>query len=60
LQHPAGDDLPTLKYLLWGDERRRYRCMSPGAAGAFAPPDLIIQVVDASQPAGHLELTLEL
>ena len=59
LQNLPEDGLGPLKYLLWGSER------SPGAmiaddAPALSPPDLLIQVVDASRIAQSLELTIEL
>ncbi len=61
LHHIAEDDLPALKYLLWGDERPPISLHEPGGPPApFSPPDLIIQVVDATSLASHLELTLEL
>jgi ferrous iron transport protein B len=57
----AGAELGALKYLLWGDQRppgSRHEAGAPPAP--FAPPDLIIQVVDASRLQPSLELTLEL
>jgi ferrous iron transport protein B len=61
LHHLGEEDLPTLKYLLWGDERPPVSQHDPDAPPApFAPPDLIIQVVDATRLESHLELTLEL
>ena len=61
LHHLAQDDLVTLKYLLWGDERPPVSVHEPGSPPApFARPDLIIQVVDATRLESHLELTLEL
>jgi ferrous iron transport protein B len=61
LQHHAGDDPDALKYLLWGDERPPVSVHESGAPPVpFSPPDLIIQVVDASRLQAHLELTLEL
>jgi ferrous iron transport protein B len=60
-QHLTGDDLVALKYLLWGDERPAVSRHEPTAPPVpFSPPDLIIQVVDASRLQSHLELTLEL
>ena len=57
----AQDDLPALQYLLWGDERPPVAAHEPGAPPApFAPPDVIIQVVDATSLERQLELTLEL
>jgi len=61
LHHLGEDDLPALKYLLWGDELPPISVHEPGGPPApFAPPDLIVQVVDATALASHLELTLEL
>ena len=61
LHHLAQDDLVALKYLLWGDERPPVSAHEPGGPPApFAPPDLIVQVVDATRLESHLELTLEL
>ena len=31
LHHLGEDDLPALKYLLWGTSVRRYPCTSPAA-----------------------------
>ncbi|MEW5755839.1 MAG: ferrous iron transporter B [Pseudomonadota bacterium] len=60
LHHLEADDLVTLKYLLWGDERPPVSAHEPAAPAPFAPPDVIIQVADATNLARHLELTLEL
>jgi ferrous iron transport protein B len=61
LHHLQDDDLGTLKYLLWGNDRPPVTAHEPGAAPApFEPPDLIVQVVDATNLQSHLELTLEL
>lgn len=61
LHHLAGDDLSTLKYLLWGDRRPPVSLHEKvGPPAPFAAPDLIVQVVDASNLQSHLELTLEL
>jgi ferrous iron transport protein B len=61
LEHLAGAGLGALKYLLWGDQRPPVLVHEAGAPPApFAPPDLIIQVVDASRLQPSLELTLEL
>src|SRR5450759_385230 len=61
LHHAEQEDVASLKYLLWGDERPLVSAHEAGAPPApFAPPDLIIQVVDATALASHLELTLEL
>ncbi len=61
LQHLQHEDLSTLKYLLWGNDRPPVTAHEFGAPPApFEPPDLIIQVVDATNLQSHLELTLEL
>ncbi len=61
LEQLAGGELGALKYLLWGDQRPPVLVHESGAPPApFAPPDLIIQVVDASRLQPSLELTLEL
>jgi ferrous iron transport protein B len=61
LRDLKGDDLGALKYLLWGDQRPPVSVHEEQAAPVpFSPPDLIIQVVDASRLQPHLELTLEL
>ena len=61
LQHLDHDDRVTLKYLLWGDERPPVAQHEPGGPPApFSPPDVIIQVVDATALERHLELTQEL
>ncbi|HYA39127.1 MAG TPA: ferrous iron transporter B [Candidatus Methylomirabilis sp.] len=55
------DDLVALQYLLWGDELPPVKVHEPGGPPApFAPPDVIIQVTDATALERHLELTLEL
>jgi ferrous iron transport protein B len=55
------DDLVALQYLLWGDEPPPVKVHEPGGPPApFAPPDVIVQVIDATALARHLELTLEL
>lgn len=61
LHHLEGDDLSALKYLLWGDDRPPVSVHEPSAPPApLAAPDLIVQVVDATNLQTHLELTLEL
>jgi ferrous iron transport protein B len=51
----------TLHYLLWGDVRPPVAAHEANPAPApFAPPDVIVQVVDATALERHLELTLEL
>ncbi|MBI4206122.1 MAG: ferrous iron transporter B, partial [Betaproteobacteria bacterium] len=61
LHHLPQDDLVALKYLLWGDERPPVSAHEAGGPPApLAPPNLIVQVVDATQLESHLELTLEL
>ena len=61
LSHLPQGDLVTLKYLLWGDELPPVSSHeADGPPAPFSPPDLIMQVIDASLLAQHLELTLEL
>jgi len=61
LHELAREERVTLQYLLWGDERPPIAAHEPGGPPApFAPPDVIIQVVDATALARHLEFTLEL
>ncbi len=61
LHHLEHDDRVALQYLLWGDELPPVSVHEPGGPPApFAPPDVIIQVVDATALERHLELTLEL
>jgi ferrous iron transport protein B len=61
LRHLTDEDIAALKYLLWGDERAPVSAHEPaGPAAPFGPPDLIIQVLDATNLQAHLELTLEL
>ncbi|MBL0122429.1 MAG: ferrous iron transporter B [Betaproteobacteria bacterium] len=57
----AQDDVAALKYLLWGDERPLVSSHESGEPPApFAPPDVLIQVVDATRLERDLVLTLEL
>ena len=61
LHHPQDHELETIKFMLWGDERppvSKHESSSPPAP--FSPPDVIVQLVDASNLERHLELTLEL
>ncbi|PIQ52326.1 MAG: nucleoside recognition domain-containing protein [Comamonadaceae bacterium CG12_big_fil_rev_8_21_14_0_65_59_15] len=59
--HVQHDELGALKYLLWGNDRPPVTAHEADAPPApFEPPDLIVQVVDASNLQSHLELTLEL
>ncbi len=59
--HLESDDRAALKYLLWGDERPPVSRHEPGGPPApFAPPDVIVQVLDATALEHHLELTLKL
>ncbi|MFS8085489.1 MAG: nucleoside recognition domain-containing protein, partial [Acidobacteriota bacterium] len=51
----------ALKYLLWGDDRPLVSSHETGGPPApFAPPDVLIQVVDATRLEHDLALTLEL
>ncbi len=61
LYHRKHDDQVTMEYLLWGDQRPPVAAHEPGGPPApFAPPDVIIQVVDGTFLEQNLELTLEL
>ena len=61
LHHLEDTDLVALKYLLWGDVPPPVSAHDRVAPPApFAPPDVIVQVVDATALERHLELTLEL
>ena len=61
LHHLGEDDIAAVKFLLWGDERPPISVHEPeGPPAPFAPPDVIVQVVDATRLESHLELTLEL
>ena len=61
LHHLESEDRAALKYLLWGDERPPVSLHEPdGPPAPFAPPDVIVQVVDATLLEHHLELTLKL
>lgn len=61
LRDPEPEDRATLKYLLWGDERPLVSAHETrGPPAPFAPPDVIVQVIDATALERHLELTLEL
>lgn len=58
--HLHGDDeRGALQYLLWGDEPPPIAAHEAQRA-PFSPPDVIIQVVDATALERDLELTLEL
>lgn len=57
----AQDDVVALKYLLWGDDRPLVSSHESGEPPTpFAPPDVLIQVVDATRLERDLALTLEL
>ncbi len=61
----SGHDEVVLNYLLWGDlwpfaASDGSDDGDDGAATAFAAPDVLVQVVDATALAKDLELTLEL
>lgn len=59
--HLESADRAALKYLLWGDERPAVSLHEPGGPPApFGPPDVIVQVLDATALEHHLELTLKL
>lgn len=60
--HDAGKEGQiTLRFLLWGDRPPPVAAHEESSPPApFAPPDVIIQVIDATSLDRHLELTLEL
>lgn len=61
LRHLEDEDRAAFKYLLWGDRRPPVSVHDPeGPPAPFAPPDVIVQVIDATTLEHHLELTLEL
>ena len=61
LRHLESAEHVALKYLLWGDERPPISSHeADGPPAPFAPPDVIVQVVDATALERHLELSLEL
>ena len=61
LHHTQQHELAALQYLLWGDQPPPISAHEATAPPApYAPPDVIIQVVDATALDRHLELTLEL
>lgn len=61
LHHPDEDACVTLKYMLWGDRWpaiSRHEAHQP--ASAFAAPDVLLMVMDATALERDLELALEL
>jgi ferrous iron transport protein B len=61
LHHLDSDACVTLKYLLWGDhwpDIARHEAHQP--ASAFAAPDVLLMVIDATALERDLELALEL
>jgi ferrous iron transport protein B len=55
------EDSAALKYLMWGDERPPVtQHETAGPPAPFAPPDVMVQVLDATALEHHLELTLKL
>ena len=61
MHHLQRENVSALKYLLWGNELPPVSDHEPdGPPAPFAPPDVIIQVADATALERHLELTLEL
>lgn len=55
------EDRAALKYLLWGDQRPPVSLHeADGPPAPFAPPDVIVQVLDATSLEHQLELTLKL
>ena len=61
LRNLEGAELAALKYVLWGDRPAPVSAHDPqGPPAPFEPPDVVMQVVDATALERHLELTLEL
>lgn len=61
LHHIRQHELATMQFLLWGDQPPPVSAHEANVPPApYAPPDVIIQVVDATALDRHLELTLEL
>lgn len=61
LLHQAQDNRATLQYLLWGDQPPLVSAHEGNKPPApFSPPDVIIQVIDATALDRQLELSLEL
>ena len=61
LHHIQQPEMATVQYLLWGDQLPLVSAHEENAPPApYAPPDVIIQVVDATTLDRHLELSLEL
>ncbi len=61
MHHIKQPELATVQYLLWGDHPPPVSAHEANAPPApYGPPDVIIQVVDATALDRHLELTLEL
>ncbi|OIQ00029.1 MAG: hypothetical protein AUK35_05170 [Zetaproteobacteria bacterium CG2_30_46_52] len=61
LRHLQGDNLESLKYLLWGNQRPHvstHEYLKPPAP--FPHPDVMIHVIDATALGRSLELSLEL
>ena len=55
------DQLAALKYLLWGTEKPVVSVHEPSdSSPPISAPDVIIQVIDATDLQSHLNLTLEL
>ena len=61
LHHIQQPEMATVQYLLWGDQLPLVSAHEENAPPApYAPPDVIIQAVDATTLDRHLELSLEL
>ena len=61
LHHIKQPELATVQFLLWGDQPPPVSAHETDAPPApYGPPDVIIQMVDATALDRHLELTLEL
>ena len=54
------DQLAALKYLLWGKQRPEVSAHEAQKSRPLSTPDVIVQVVDATDLQTHLQLTLEL
>jgi ferrous iron transport protein B len=60
LHHLNEDDRAVLKYVLWGDRWPMVAEHEAAQPAAFAEPDVLIQVVDATSLERDIELTLSL
>ncbi|MBF0281864.1 MAG: ferrous iron transporter B [Zetaproteobacteria bacterium] len=61
LRHLKGDDLESLKYILWGDDRPMVSAHESSEPPApFRSPDVIVHVIDSTMLGRSLELSFEL